>query len=68
MAFGVDREQQCMVFIQEARAHYQLHTIIAEVDGTPVGSASMHMLHGLYPRVLTAIRYCSACRVLKRQH
>jgi len=61
----VDREQQCMVFIQETRAHYQLNTIVAEVDGTPIGSASMHLLHGLYPRVFTAIRYCSACRDVK---
>ncbi|KAL0027212.1 hypothetical protein WJX77_003929 [Trebouxia sp. C0004] len=49
-------EQQCMVFVKEARAHYQLNTIIADFDGTPIGSASMHMLLGLYPRVFSAIR------------
>ncbi|DBA94213.1 TPA: hypothetical protein ACH3X1_001841 [Trebouxia sp. C0004] len=65
LAFGVDREQQCMVFVKEARAHYQLNTIIADFDGTPIGSASMHMLLGLYPRVFSAIRYCTACRLVK---
>jgi len=41
LASGVDREQQCLVFIQEARAHYQLNTIIAEVDGTPYSACTV---------------------------
>ena len=47
--------QQSLDFIHEAR-QYDLKTIIAEKDGSPVGSASGHLFHGLYPDVINKKR------------
>lgn len=50
-----DHVQQCVDFIQEAR-QYDLKTFIAELDGSPIGSASGHLFHGLYPDIINRKR------------
>ena len=47
-----DKIQQTLDFIDEARSQYQLKTFIAEQDGHPVGLASGHLFHGLYPSLV----------------
>lgn len=47
--------QQSLDFIEEARSH-DLKIYIAEHNGKPVGSASGHLFHGLYPDVINKKR------------
>ena len=47
--------QQTLDFIEEARSH-DLKIYIAEHNGKPIGSASGHLFHGLYPDVINKHR------------
>ena len=60
--------QQTLDFIKEARS-YDLKIYIAEHNGRPVGSASGHLFHGLYPDVINKKRLlghsqlCPSCLI-----
>lgn len=47
--------QQTLDFIEEARS-YDLKIYIAQHNGKPIGSASGHLFHGLYPDVINKHR------------
>lgn len=53
--FDPDKIQQTLDFLQEAR-NYDLKTYMAEHNGRPIGSASGHLFHGLYPSVINKKR------------
>ena len=65
--FDQERIQQCLDFLQEAR-QYDLKTYIAEHKGSPIGSASGHLFHGLYPSVINKKRsdFCTCMNCLAR--
>ena len=53
--FDPKQIQQTLDFIEEARSH-SLKIYIAEYNGKPIGSASGHLFHGLYPDVINKKR------------
>lgn len=53
--FDPEKIQRTLDFIEESRSH-QLKMYIAESNGNPIGSASGHLFHGLYPDVINKKR------------
>lgn len=53
--FDPEKIQRTLDFIEESRSH-ELKIYIAEFNGNPIGSASGHLFHGLYPDVINKKR------------